>query len=177
MRRSRSPPVRHPPEVAVATLNTWMLRIIEGRLPWWVWPSVLVFLGAASVAGALAVSPDPGGDPTVLMLGDLRFGGECGMKKAFGLPCPQCGMTRSWVYLIRGRVAEAFSFNAAGAILLLWLAVGGLIGALRLVSGRARLLAPPWIALFIGSMLWVVIPYFGLWIARILGYNLLPEYL
>jgi hypothetical protein len=159
----------------MATLNRWMLRIIEGQLPWWVWPSVLVLLASVSIAAAWTIAPTE--DPTKLAIGAYPFGGECGMKKMLGIPCPQCGMTRSWVYLVRGRVAEAFTFNAAGALLLLWIGVGGLIGALRLATGRARLLAPPWILLFVWSMLWVALPYGGLWVARIFGVNPLPEYL
>ncbi len=31
-----------------------------------------------------------------------------------GLPCPACGLTRSWVALGHGDVADAFAFNAFG---------------------------------------------------------------
>ncbi|TVQ94142.1 MAG: DUF2752 domain-containing protein [Deltaproteobacteria bacterium] len=120
--------------------------------------------------------PSPA-DPTVVLIAGIPFGGECGMKQAFDLPCPQCGMTRSWVYLVRGRVLEAFTFNTAGALLLLWIWIGGLIGALRLITGKEGLLRPPWIAMFAWAIFWLIVPYAGFWVARMLGWNVLPEYL
>jgi hypothetical protein len=152
------------------------VRALSGPYPWWLWPSTLVLLAGVAIGAALTLYPADHDPTTVLVIGQ-SFGGECGMKTAFGVPCPQCGMTRSWVYLVRGRVFEAFNFNPAGALLLLWIVAGGAIGALRLATGRERLLSPPWIALFIWVMFWVAVPYGGLWVARVLGWNPLPEYL
>jgi len=157
-------------------VSSFLDRSVNGPHPWWLWPSMLVSLAAVCIAAALFVYPDYGDPTRVLVLGTM-FGGECGMNTAFGVPCPQCGMTRSWVYLVRGRVLEAFTFNAAGALLLLWIAAGGVVGAFRLVTGRERALNLPWGWLFGWAMFWVIVPYMGLWIARILGFNMLPEYL
>lgn len=151
-------------------------RIVYGPHPWWLWPSMLVSLAAVSIGAAWTLYPMEG-DPSWVMIGGMKFGGECGMKTALDIPCPQCGMTRSWVYLVRGRIVEAFSFNAAGALLLLWIAGGGIVGAIRLVTGRERALNLPWIVLFSWAMFWIIVPYMGLWIARILGFNMLPEFL
>lgn len=140
------------------------------------WPSTLVALAAVSVAAAIFFYPPVDGDPTRIMVVGTTFGGECGMKTALGLPCPQCGMTRSWVYLVRGRILDAFTFNAAGALLLLWIVAGGLIGAVRLVTGRETALKLPWIVLFVWAMFWIFVPYIGLWLARCAGFNMLPEY-
>ncbi|MFK7930991.1 MAG: DUF2752 domain-containing protein [Myxococcota bacterium] len=155
----------------------WLDRLVAGPYPWFLWPSALVLLAAGSIAAAIVFYPALDGDPTRVMVAGTVFGGECGMKTALGLPCPQCGMTRSWVYLVRGRVLDAFTFNAAGALLLLWIAAAGLIGAIRLVTGREKLLRPPWIALFSWAMFWIAVPYLGLWIARCAGFNILPEYM
>lgn len=157
--------------------RTWIERLVFGPHPWWVWPSLLVTLAAISIGAAFVVYPPIDGDPTRVMIAGTMFGGECGMKTALGVPCPQCGMTRSWVYLVRGRILEAFTFNAAGALLLLWIAGGGIVGAVRLVTGKERALNLPWAVLFGWAMFWIVVPYMGLWIARIIGYNMLPEYL
>lgn len=151
-------------------------RMISGPHPWWLWPSSLVTLAAVCIGAALFFYP-VADDPTRVMVLGQTFGGECGMKTAFGVPCPQCGMTRSWVNLVRGNVVEAFTFSAAGSLLLLWIAAGGVVGAVRLAFGNPKLLTPPWIVLFAWAVFWVVVPYAGLWIARILGFNLLPEYL
>jgi hypothetical protein len=161
----------------VEQVGALLKRAVLGPYPWWMWPSSLVALAAICVAAAFSVYPPADGDPTRLMALGQVFGGECGMKAAFGVPCPQCGMTRSWVYLVRGDLVSAFNFNAAGALLLLWIAAGGVIGALRLVTGREGLLQPPWIVLFGWAMFWVIVPYMGLWIARLFGWNLLPEFL
>ena len=158
----------------MAQVQGWLDRAVNGPHPWWLWPSALFALAAMCVGAALFFYP--GDDPTTVMVLGTTFGGECGMKTAFGIPCPQCGMTRSWVYLVRGRILEAFTFNAAGALLLLWIAAGGVVGAFRLVTGRERALNLPWPFLFAWAMFWVFVPYMGLWVARILGFNMLPEY-
>ncbi|MFO7635706.1 MAG: DUF2752 domain-containing protein [Clostridia bacterium] len=41
----------------------------------------------------------------------------CVFKRATGLPCPSCGMTRAYIALFQGRFAEAFSMHP-----LFWLA-------------------------------------------------------
>lgn len=45
-----------------------------------------------------------GGDPS------------CIMRLLTGLPCPGCGMTRSWVHLAHGDVATAFEYNLFGPL-------------------------------------------------------------
>ena len=98
------------------------------------------------------------------------------MKTQFGIPCPQCGMTRSWIWLVRGEIARAFTYNPAGAILFLWIFTGGVIGMVRLLLKRPQLWSPPWIALFSWCMFWILVPYMGLYITRLAGWNILPEY-
>lgn len=151
-------------------------RVVSGPYPWWLWPSVLVTMAGGALGAALLFYPSPT-DPTMVFVAGVPFGGECGMKQALGLPCPQCGMTRSWVYLARGRVIEAFTFNTAGALLLLWIWVGGLFGAIRLVTGDPDKLRLPWVVLFIWALFWMAVPYVGFWVARMVGWNVLPEYL
>ena len=99
-------------------VTQWLERAVHGPHPWWLWPSALVFLASICIGAAIFVYPDYDDPTRVMWLGQM-FGGECGMKTALGIPCPQCGMTRSWVYLVRGQVLDAFTFNAAGALLLL----------------------------------------------------------
>lgn len=45
-----------------------------------------------------------GGDPS------------CIMRLLTGLPCPGCGMTRSWVHLAHGDVVTAFEYNLFGPL-------------------------------------------------------------
>lgn len=46
----------------------------------------------------------------------------CLFHRLFGLPCPSCGLTRSWAALLHGELAAAFRFHLFGPVLL-----GGLI--------------------------------------------------
>lgn len=43
----------------------------------------------------------------------------CPFRLMTGLPCPGCGLTRSWVYLVHGQWHDAFAANPFGPILLL----------------------------------------------------------
>ena len=142
--------------------------------PWWGWASILTGLAICSVVAAIVIYPE--GAQEELWLGGFRFGGECGMDTAFGIPCPQCGMTRSWVYLIRGQVLQAITYNPAGSILLVWIVIGGCIGVLRLIRRDPRFLSPPWIVLFLWCLFWIIGPYLGLYFARLAGVNILPEF-
>lgn len=45
------------------------------------------------------------------------LGGACWFRAVTHLPCPFCGMTRSFVALAHGELASAFRFHAAGPLL------------------------------------------------------------
>jgi hypothetical protein len=76
-------------------------------------------LSAAAVAlmGLLALAvwlePSPTGIGTHQQLGLP----PCTFRVLFGRPCPTCGMTTSWAYLVRGNVVGAFRANAGGVLL------------------------------------------------------------
>ena len=64
---------------------------------------------------------------------ELHWG--CAFRDAFGIPCPNCGMTRSVVFSLHGDLARAFEMNPAGPLLV----AGGLVlGALLLASAFRR---------------------------------------
>ena len=66
--------------------------------------SVLMVLGGLMVLGvALALEPRP--DEFTYLLGE-RFGGPCLFRELSGFACPQCGMTRSFVWAARGAWAS-----------------------------------------------------------------------
>lgn len=65
----------------------------------------LLALGALVVAFIWPVAHIDGGRTNCLML------------LTTGLPCPGCGLTRSWVHLAHGDVSGAFAFNHVGPIL------------------------------------------------------------
>ncbi len=78
-------------------------------------PSVaLVATIAVGALGAAAlISPETVDDGPVL----------CPFRLVTGLPCPGCGLTRSWVHLLHGQVGDATAANPFGIVALL-VAVG-----------------------------------------------------
>jgi hypothetical protein len=49
---------------------------------------------------------------------ELRWGG-CLFQRAFGVPCPACGMTRGVLLTLHGHVVDALSVNPAAPVLTL----------------------------------------------------------
>lgn len=109
------------------------------------------------VAGAL----DLGGDGVVRWNGQA-FLDACPFLAATGVPCPYCGMTRSFVALAHLRPVDAVRYNAAGALLL---GAFGVVAVDRLGAAAGRparidLAAAAWFVLFwFGALA-------GVWAAR-----------
>ena len=78
-------------------------------------------IGLAALAAALVavlvtartLSPDDRGHGTHEQLGLP----PCTFYLIFRRPCPACGMTTSWAWLLRGNVVRAMAANAGGALL------------------------------------------------------------
>lgn len=140
--------------------------------PWWIGPALFAAMGTLAVIAAALVSPVPG-TQQLTAFGE-PFGGTCSMIQLFGIPCAQCGMTRSWVWLVRGQVALAFTYNAAGASLLLSLVWMGVTGWVRLLTRKPRALALDWRIASLWWALWAAVLLMGLWILRLNGVNPLP---
>ncbi len=58
----------------------------------------------------------------------------CAFKYLTGLPCLTCGMTRSWVHLVHGRVADAWAMSPLGLGLCLATVVALIYGAARMAG-------------------------------------------
>lgn len=43
----------------------------------------------------------------------------CPFRQLTGLPCPGCGLTRSWVYLTHGQLGDSLAANPFGVVLVL----------------------------------------------------------
>lgn len=74
------------------------------------WPSTL-FLSALLLASALLPLPQNGaiaGLPSI-----------CAFHNLTGLPCPGCGLTRAWVAMAHGHVAQALIWHPLGPLLFL----------------------------------------------------------
>ncbi|NQV28507.1 MAG: DUF2752 domain-containing protein [Rhodopirellula sp.] len=48
----------------------------------------------------------------------IPFPESCFSRSLFGIDCPGCGLTRSFIYLAAGRVIESFSANRIGWLLM-----------------------------------------------------------
>ncbi|MFH1033666.1 MAG: DUF2752 domain-containing protein [Pseudomonadota bacterium] len=58
----------------------------------------------------------------------------CPFQELTGLPCPLCGMTRAFLSMGQMQVGRAMIFNAAGAMLFVFLAAQALLGWAALIS-------------------------------------------
>ena len=154
----------------VRRVDRWLYR----DKPWWIWPAILVFLGVGATASSLVFYPSPYGDEWTYVFG-TQFGDTCGMIKAVGQPCPQCGMTRAWTHGVRGNLVQAFWYNPGGLTLLLWLQAGAFVGAVRLLRRDPHAARIHHNVLAGWAMFWMVFLYMGPWLARILlNINPLP---
>lgn len=66
-----------------------------------------LIVGAGGLIVACALSPSSIGDGPVV----------CPFRTLTGLPCPGCGLTRSWVYLAHGWWGHALAANPFGIVL------------------------------------------------------------
>ncbi len=153
------------------SLDDRIQAIAAYQAPWWVWNTFLVVLAVAALTTALILQPRDG--QWVYFMGE-QVGEECAAITVTGYPCPQCGMTRSFVYGARLRLVEAFFFNPAGLALFLWIQVGGALGSYRLLRRDGRAAELPWQLVAGWTLVWFIGLWALPWIGRLFGINPLP---
>jgi hypothetical protein len=85
--------------------------------------------GVVGIGTAFLLSPEHIEDGPVI----------CPFRALTGLPCPGCGLTRSWVYAAHGWWRESFASNAFGMVV-----VAAIIAlAVAVVVRRVRRRPPP----------------------------------
>ncbi len=85
---------------------------------WWFGHALLLAMCSALLLAAIVLRPDP----DVLTLFGYEVPILCGFRRLFGVPCPGCGLSRSFVFLAHGQVLEAFRANWMGPPLFLLVA-------------------------------------------------------
>jgi hypothetical protein len=83
-------------------------------------------VGVAAVVAAVALSPAAVANGPEL----------CPFARMTGLPCPACGLTRSWVALAHGDLAASFTFNASGPLFLIAAIVVTVCAVVEVLTGR-----------------------------------------
>jgi hypothetical protein len=144
------------------------------KLSWRAYNGGLVALAIVTFLVSLAFWPDPSDARWVNLPWGGRFGETCAFLSLTGMPCPQCGMTRSFVYAARLDFVSSFLYNPGGLGLFLWSQVAGVIGAVRLVRRDAHALTLPWQLTVAWAIVWTVVLYVGPYVLRLMGTNPLP---
>jgi hypothetical protein len=120
------PPAFH--WISVAQTSSSQTTLLSGRLRL---ALTLLAIGLAALLGvARALEPNPRGRGTHEQLGLP----PCTFVVLFGRPCPSCGMTTAWAWLVRGEVRAALRANASGALM----AMLALVGVPWLLASAAR---------------------------------------
>jgi hypothetical protein len=107
------------------------------RRPWFGDAALLVACAAILVAAA-AMSPSA---ETLTLFGQ-PIPVMCTFRRLTGWSCPGCGLTRSFVFLAHGRLAEALAMNPLGPVAFAWVAAQIPWRAVK-IRRRLRRLAPP----------------------------------
>ena len=97
---------------------------------------------------------------------DFPMPGVCTFKSMTGLDCPGCGLTRSFVHLVRANFARAWQFNPAGILVFAVVVFQVPYRSIQLYRNWKSLPRKTW-----GKgahLLWfVVIGLFAQWISRL----------
>jgi len=87
------------------------------RDPIGIWYQVFWLVLSIAVLVAAAAFDTQGQNRVLLPFVQVPLPELCSWKATTGIPCPGCGLTRSFVSLAHGRIAAAFAFHPIGPVL------------------------------------------------------------
>jgi hypothetical protein len=141
------------------------------RNNWQAWPAAMLGFALLTWTCALLVEPRP--DNWVYLFGH-QVGETCALIQVAGVPCPSCGMTRSFAWAARFQWITSWLYNPAGLTLFLSITGAGLLGAARLATSKPNLWTLPYNPLVIAVLSWTTGLYVVPWLLRVAGINPLP---
>jgi len=133
------------------------------KIPWWIAPVLLVLIALGVWGASLFFWMDA--DHHVWM-GPHKLEGTCAMITITGLPCPNCGMTRSWISAARFHPIAAIQYNPAGFLLFVLFTSTGIVGLVRLLTRSGTRWTPTVKMILIAVGFWMVV-YLGGWLLRV----------
>lgn len=134
---------------------------MEERFHW----AMLALSAAVLIAACLLVVVD---DQRVGIAGTrVILPGTCVSRYVFGLPCPGCGLTRSFVSLAHGDFVDSLRFNPAGVLLFALIALQIPFRAIQIWRLRQGL--DPWRADWLnGVAIVAAVALIGQWVVRLI---------
>ena len=104
-----------------------------------------LWLGGSLTILLLAAIMSIGPQRRVLLPGvSIPLPETCMMHARFGIDCPGCGLTRSFIHFAHGRILEGMSVNPAGIAIFLFVAAQVPAASLRFAYGRSSRVAIWW---------------------------------
>lgn len=103
-------------------------------------------LALCAILGSFILQPSPDGGlalPIPFSGAALSLPDTCMSRRLLGMPCPGCGLTRSFVAMSRAEFSSAFALNPLGPALYLlcWLQIPYRIGEYREIGRHWRMWA------------------------------------
>jgi len=82
-----------------------------------IWLHIIFFSMAVAVIGASFLLRSEGPDSVFLPGTEQAMPELCVSRRIFGLPCPGCGLTRSFISISQGQLSRAWRFNPVSFLL------------------------------------------------------------
>lgn len=109
------------------------------------WIAACLWLGGSLTILSLAAILSVGPARHVYLPGvSVPLPETCMMHARFGIDCPGCGLTRSFIHFANGRIFEGMSVNPAGIAIFLFVAAQVPAASLRFAYGRSSRVAIWW---------------------------------